>query len=313
MMDKELEDFVAYLNAERNASVHTVANYQREIREFMLFARAAGLTSWSQVEKSVVLRWLQSVKERGIMATSIARRLYELRSFFKFMRREDVIPANPLATISGPKTPQRKARFLSVKETVALLQAPDTSKAIGLRDRAMLEMLYAGGLRVGELVTLDMDNVSMSGKSVRVRGKGDQERIALVGDFCVRALQAYLEAGRPQLVQEGKPSVALFLNHLGTRLAAQTIQENIHHYALEAGITVRVTPHLLRHTFATHLLEGGADLRTIQELLGHRRLSTTERYSHVSAAVLRDDYMTSHPRAKRRHEDTPDQPLPRVD
>lgn len=312
-MDEELEHYIAYLNAVRNASVHTVANYQREIGEFMLFAKKAGLTSWSQVDKALVLRWLQGVKERGIVAPSIARRLYELRSFFKFMRREDVIPANPLAAISGPKTPSRKARFLSVKQTLALLQAPDTSKAIGLRDRAILELLYAGGLRIGELVTLDIKNLNMSEKSVLVRGKGDQQRVALFGDFCVRALQAYLTAGRPQLVHEQKPSEALFLNHLGTRLEAQTIQENIHRYAQEAGISQRVTPHLLRHTFATHLLEGGADLRTIQELLGHQRLSTTERYAHVSAAMLREDYMTSHPRARRRNEDAPQQPLPRVD
>jgi site-specific recombinase XerD len=312
-MENDLNDFIRYLNAERNASVYTVANYRREITEFMHFARQRGVQAWTAVDRPVVLAWLQSLKERNIVPHSIARRLYELRSFFKFLRREEAVPTNPLLQVTGPKLPLRRPRFLSVKETVNLLSAPDTSKAIGLRDRAILEMLYAGGLRVGELVGLDLDSVDMREKTVRVRGKGDQERIALFGNFCVTALQAYLDAGRPQLVRERKPARALFLNHLGTRLEAQTVQENILRYAAQVGIKQHVTPHLLRHTYATHMLEGGADLRTIQELLGHQRLSTTEKYAHVSPAMLREDYMTSHPRARRAREQEQDKPVPRVD
>lgn len=308
-MESELKQFETYLYAERNASPYTAANYMREVGEFMRFARKGGLTTWQAVDRPLVLAWLQSLKVRGIAPHSVARRLYELRSFFKFLRREDIIPSSPAATIGGPKLPVRRPRFLSVAETVALLQAPDTSKGIGVRDRAILEMLYAGGLRVGELVSLDVDSVDMQQKSLRVRGKGDRERIALIGVFCVNALQAYLDLARPELEKERKPTRALFLNHIGTRLEAQTIQENIHHYAVQAGIEQRVTPHLLRHTFATHLLEGGADLRTIQELLGHQRLSTTEKYSHVSPAMLREDYMTSHPRARRDAGD----PIPQVE
>jgi site-specific recombinase XerD len=311
-MQKELNDYIVYLNTERNASVYTIANYEREIGEFMRFCDDARVSSWAAVDKRLVLGWLQSLKERGIVAASMSRRVYELRAFFKFLRREDAIPADPLALVSGPKVPQRKPRFLSVKETVGLLSAPDMGKAIGIRDRAILELLYAGGLRVAELVSLDLKSINMREKTALVRGKGDRERIALFGSFCADALEGYLASSRPKLLKEHKPTEALFLNHLGTRLEAQTIQENVHRYARAAGIKQRVTPHLLRHTFATHLLQGGADLRTIQELLGHERLSTTERYSHVSPTMLREDYMTSHPRAQRQHGAVPG-PVPRVD
>jgi integrase/recombinase XerC len=227
-MENELDEFIRYLNAERNASPYTVRNYRREISEFMLFAREAGVAVWTEVDRSLVLRWLQSLKERGIVAPSVSRRLYTLRSFFKFMQREDLIPGNPLLQVSGPKLPIRNPRYLSVKETVALLAA--------------------GGLRIGELVGLDLDSVDMQAKTALVRGKGDVERLALFGDFCVSALRAYLSGGRPGLVIEHKNSRALFLNHLGTRLEAQTVQDNIQRYAKQAGIKQRVTPHLLRHT-----------------------------------------------------------------
>ena len=312
-MDKELDAFIRYLNAERNASAYTVANYQREVAEFMRFAEQAGVNSWAKVDKPLTLAWLQSLKQRGIVAASMSRRVYELRSFYKFLQRENLITHNPLAEIVGPKIPQRKQRFLTVKEVEALLATTDITKAIGLRDRAILELLYSGGLRVGELVGLDLRHVNLIAKTALVRGKGSKERIILFGNPCVAYLQAYLDAGRPQLLIESKPTTALFLNHLGTRLEAQTIEANILLYAEQAGIKQHVTPHLLRHSYATHMLNGGADLRTIQDLLGHEQLSTTERYAHVSPAMLRDIYMTSHPRAKRQQNDGDATPVPRID
>ncbi len=311
-MQRELEEYEHYLTAERNASPFTVRNYLHEIGEFAAFARAQNVSDWSAVTRPLVLSWLQELKQRGIVAASLSRRLYELRAFFAYLQREGKLTRDPLQLVSGPKVPQRRPRFLRVAETVALLQAPDASKPIGLRDRAILELLYAGGLRISELVGLNVDSIDMLAKTARVRGKGDVERIALFGDFCVGALQAYIQLARPALMKEGRETRALFLNHLGTRLQAQTIQENIQRYAVQVGITQHVTPRLLRHTFATHLLEGGADLRTIQELLGHQRVSTTEKYTHVSPAVLRQDYMTSHPRARRRAGDD-SQPVPRVE
>jgi site-specific recombinase XerD len=312
-MEQDLEDFIRYLNAERNASPYTIRNYRSEIREFMAFAQAAGVMAWTEVTRPLALSWLQSLKARGVVPASSARRMSELHSFFKFMRREDLIATDPVAAMSGPKVPVRPPRYLSVQDTIALLTAPDTSKAIGRRDRAILELLYAGGLRVGELVGLNLESVDLSAKTARVRGKGDQERVALFGEYCLNALRSYLEAGRPELLQERKPSRAFFLNHLGTRLEAQTIQENIQRYAAQAGIKQRVTPHLLRHTFATHLLQGGADLREIQELLGHQLVSTTEKYAHVSPEMLREDYMSSHPRARRSGRKGDEQPVPRID
>lgn len=307
-MERELSDFVTYLVAERNASPYTIANYEREIREFMGFAQGSRVQSWAAVDRNLVLGWLQSLRQRGLVVQSVSRRLYELRAFYAWLQREGLIPANPLALISGPKTPLRRPRFLSVKEAFALLDAPDTSKPIGLRDRAILELLYAGGVRIGELVRLDRASIDLQAKTALVLGKGGQERIVYFGSYCVDALRAYLDRARPELVIEGKPAQALFLNHLGTRLQAQTIEENIQRYAQQAGIQQRVTPHLLRHSFATHMLQGGADLRTIQDLLGHERLSTTEKYAHVSRKMLMEDYMTSHPRAKGAHKDG--EPLP---
>ncbi len=311
-MEGELDRFITYLAAERNASPYTLDIYRRELREFVALAKKLGVQAWPDVEPSLILRWLRGLKERGIVAASVSRRLYELRALCKFLMREGILALNPAALVSVPKTPRRQPRYLTVADTTGLLGVQDTSRAIGVRDRAILEVLYATGIRVGELVRLDLDDVELQEKTMRVRGKGDKERVVLFGDPCRAALECYLEDGRPKLVSRKRESNALFLNRLGTRLQAQTVQENIRRYARQAGIKPWVTPHVLRHSFATHLLQGGADLRTIQELLGHERLTTTEKYAHVSPAMLREDYMTSHPRARQR-KDGEKRPVPRTE
>ena len=292
-----LDRFVTFLVAERDASPYTVKNYSHEIGEFIEFARKQGVTQLEQIDRNVLrlyLTWLAAEKKaKG----SIARRLSELRSFGKFLVRQGIIKANVFDTVSAPKLGQRLPEYLEHDEAAALVTAPDTSTPAGLRDRAILEVLYAAGLRVSELVGLNIDNVDLARGQVWVWGKGGKERVGLLGQPAIHALQAYLRDGRPKLVTK-KSSQALFLNQRGGgRLTARAVGMLLNKYARRADVKGRVHPHLLRHTFATHLLDGGADLRVVQELLGHADLATTQIYTHVTQARARDVYRKAHPRS----------------
>jgi integrase/recombinase XerC len=292
-----LDHFVTYLVAERDASPYTVKNYSHEIGEFIEFAREQGVTQLEQIDRNVLrlyLTWLAAEKKaRG----SIARRLSELRSFGKFLVRQGIIKANVFDVVSAPKLGQRLPEYLEHDEAAALVTAPDTSTPAGLRDRAILEILYAAGLRVSELVGLNIDNVDLARGQVWVWGKGGKERVGLLGQPAIHALQAYLRDGRPKLVTK-KSSQALFLNQRGGgRLTARAVGLLLNKYARRANVEGRVHPHLLRHTFATHLLDGGADLRVVQELLGHADLATTQVYTHVTQARAREVYRKAHPRS----------------
>ncbi len=313
-MQDALDAYIKYLTAERNASPHTVANYRREISQFMAFAQAKGVTAWEQVTPALLRSWLAALHTEGYVKGSVVRRVSELRSFYHFLKRQEQVQVNPVEAISAPKLPQRLPRPLSREEVDALLAAPDPGTPQGQRDRAMLELLYAGGLRVSELLGLDIGNVDLAQAQVRVTGKGAKERIALMGQPAVAALRTYIEEGRPQLLAEAaryggrtgkdgawvslRPS-ALFLNRFGQRLSISMFTRTLGAYAKAAGITHRVTPHMLRHSFATHLLDGGADLRSVQELLGHERASTTQIYTQVSQSQLRDTVLHAHPRARK--------------
>jgi integrase/recombinase XerC len=297
-----LDRFVTYLVAERDASPYTVKNYSHEIGEFIEFAKGQGVTQLEQIDRTVLrlyLTWLAAEKKaRG----SIARRLSELRSFGKFLMRQGVLKVNVFDTVSAPKLGQRLPEYLEHDEAAALVTAPDTSTPAGLRDRAILEVMYASGLRVSELVGLNIDNVDLPRGQVRVWGKGSKERVGLLGQPAIHALQAYLRDGRPKLVTK-KSSQALFLNQRGGgRLTVRAVGMLLNKYAQRADVGGRVHPHLLRHTFATHLLDGGADLRVVQELLGHADLATTQVYTHVTQARARDVYRKAHPRSKTKDE-----------
>jgi len=282
---------------EKNASPHTIELYGREIRECLTFLENQGISDWTDVDREVLRRYLSWLTSRGLVKASIARRLSELRSFGRFLVREDVIGVNPFLAVSSPKVPKRLPVPLSVAETVALLDAPDTSTPQGLRDSAILEVLYSGGLRVSELVGLNLSHVDARRNELRVWGKGAKERIALLGRPAMVALQAFIERGRPQLLQDRTTS-ALFLNRTGGRLSTRSVMNVVRKYSRVAGLKKRVTPHTLRHSFATHLLDGGADLRCVQELLGHERLTTTQVYTHVSLSRAREVYLGSHPLAE---------------
>jgi len=297
-MDEHLDKFVTYLIAEKNASPYTVKNYRHEIRQFFDFLKEQGIDSWGGVDRYILRRYLAWLQAEGYVKASITRRISELRSFCRYLVREDVLDANPIRVISSPKVPKRLPDYLDLHQVEALLAAPDATAPQGQRDRAILEVLYASGLRVSELVSLNLSNLDLRHGELRVWGKGAKERLALLGKPACRALTRYIEDGRSKLIKENRATSALFLNRLGSRLSTRSVSNILDKYAKLAGLERRVTPHVIRHTFATHLLDGGADLRTVQELLGHASLSTTQIYTHVSQARAKEVYRKAHPRAR---------------
>ncbi len=300
-MDEHLNKFITYLIAEKNVSPYTVRNYRREIEQFLGFLKEQGIDSWDEVDRHILRRYLAWLQAQGYAKASITRRISELRSFCRYLVREGILEVNPIRAISSPRVPKRLPNYLELEEVEALLAAPDPTSPQGLRDRAILEVLYASGLRVSELVSLNLRNVNLYRGEIRVWGKGAKERVALLGGPACRALKRYIQDGRPKLLRENKPTNALFLNRSGGRLSTRSVSNILDKYAKLAGLERRVTPHVIRHTFATHLLDGGADLRTVQELLGHADLTSTQIYTHVSQARAREVYRKAHPRA-REHE-----------
>jgi tyrosine recombinase XerC len=310
-MEKMLEGYIRHLTAERNASPHTIANYRREIAEFMAFVQAHGFKAWGDVTPALLREWLADLHAQGYVKASVTRRVSELRAFYAYLRRQDLVADNPVQALSAPKLPRRLPRPLTEQEIKALLATPDATTPQGQRDRAMLELLYAGGLRVSELLALDINDVDLAQREARVLGKGAKERVVLFGEPAAEALRAYLADGRGKLFggergagsgERWRPlkTNALFLNRFGQRLSVSMFTRTLGDYAKAAGIEREVTPHTLRHSFATHLLDGGADLRSVQELLGHESPSTTQIYTQVSQPHLQETVLAAHPRAKSR-------------
>jgi tyrosine recombinase XerC len=297
MGDEQFQDhlnrFLQLLEVNRGYSPHTIVAYRRDLEQFAAFLREQD-HAWLDIDRRVARSYLAHLQRRQLAPATIARQLASLRTFYAYLVREGILSTHPLRGLGTPKQPYRLPRFLSVEETVSLLAAPDGGTPQGLRDRAILELLYASGLRVSELVGLDAGDVDWGRRELRVHGKGGHMRLALVGRPALRALRTYLQQGRPQLAKD-RPTAALFLNQRGGRLSDRSVRAMVSHYARAAGLQGQVTPHTLRHTFATHLLEGGADLRIVQELLGHARLTTTQRYTHVSRAHLREAYGRAFP------------------
>jgi integrase/recombinase XerC len=303
-----------YLEAEKGASPYTVRNYTNDLlgnfsrgeeRGFFQFLRLRKIDMLEEVDKHVLRDYISWLMDRGVAKPSIARKLSAIRSFYRYLVREGLIASNPLETASSPKLDKRLPSFLTVEETVRLLEAPGQDTPQGLRDRALLELLYASGLRVSELVNLDLRQIDLEANEVRVWGKGSKERVVLIGAPAARRLSLYLNQGRPELLQDRR-SPAVFLNRNGARLPARRIQKILEKYARRAHLEKRVHPHLLRHTFATHLLDGGADLRVVQELLGHAQLSSTQVYTHVSQSQAKKIYLAAHPMAGKRDDEVED-------
>jgi integrase/recombinase XerC len=256
------------------------------------------VSALGKIDRSLLRNYLAELDATGYVKASIARRVAELRSFGNFLVQEKVLEHNPFRVVSAPRVPKRLPKYLTVAEVDTLVAVPDTSTPLGLRDRAIIEVLYGAGLRVSELVGLDVGDADLRQGQVRVLGKGGKERIGLLGQPAVRAVRAYLEAGRPELIRKGgMVANALWLNHRGGRLSVRGVAMMLSKAGKQAGIRTPVSPHVLRHSFATHLLDGGADLRVVQELLGHANLVTTQIYTHVSQSRAREVYVQAHPRA----------------
>jgi integrase/recombinase XerC len=303
-----LDRYLDHLAGVRNASPYTVRNYGTEIAGALDFLRQAGVRDWPDVDRAVLRQYVAQLANDGYARPSIARRLSELRAFGKFLLREQLVTHNPFAGLESPKLASRLPRVLSEDEVARLLDAPPLLTLTALRDRAILEVLYGAGVRVSELVALDVADYDAGARTVRVTGKGDRERMALVGQYATDALNAYLAGGRPGLGSAALAQ-ALFLNSDGGRLTVRSVQRLVSWCGRAIGIERPVTPHTLRHSFATHLMNGGADLRVVQELLGHQSLNTTQVYTHVSAEQLRQA-VDALPRGRRRRQarevDTPD-------
>ncbi len=304
-MQEIFNKYINYLEVERNASPYTVRNYTTDLLDFLNFLRSKGVSSLKEVDRYVLRSYLSYLMERGFVKASIARKLSAIRSFYSYLLREGAIATSPVATTASPKLDKRLPSFLTIEEMERLLEAPDLSSPVGQRDRALLELLYAAGIRVSELVNLNLEQVNLDSREIRVWGKGSKERVALMGKPAVEALTIYLSQGRSKLLGK-KGGNALFVNRYGRRLPERRVQRILEKYADIAGIDKRVHPHMLRHTFATHLLDGGADLRVVQELLGHANLSSTQIYTHVTRSQARKVYLSAHPMAQKRDDNFED-------
>jgi len=292
-MTQPVEDFLSFLTTEKGASEHTTKNYGTDLREFMKFLGEKSLKELSYLD---IRSFLAFLKAREYSKSSISRKLACLRSFFKYLVRENVLTQNPASGIATPKKEKHLPSFLNPEEITKLLEAPAKNCWEEKRDKAILEMLYSSGLRVSELVGLNHDDLDFFGGLVRVRGKGKKERIVPVGQLALNGLRGYLDMKSPKEVASAikKP---LFISRIGTRLTDRSIRRMILKYVKRTGLGKEISPHTFRHSFATHMLDRGADLRSVQELLGHANLSTTQIYTHVTTQRLKDAYATAHPRA----------------
>jgi integrase/recombinase XerC len=293
-MKDPLAAFLRHLASEQDASPHTLRSYRADLLEFVQHVAHGDSGDWlAAVDARTVRAFLVRLHDRGLDAVTIARKLAAVRSWFRFLVRRGVLERNVAREVRGPRMPKKLVSFLPIDEAAALMDGKPAAGPERLRDAAVLEILYASGLRVSELAGLDLDDVDRARQTVRVLGKGRKERIVPYGGRAASALDAYLSA-------RGDARGPLFANRRGGRLTVRSIHTIVRRRAKACGITRRVSPHTLRHTFATHLLDAGADLRMIQELLGHSRLSTTQRYAHVGTDQLMRAYDAAHPRARAR-------------
>ncbi len=292
-MNRFLKDFLSYLKNERGFSEHTLRAYEKDLTEFLTFIEREPL----KVDIYDIRSYISYLSSKRLQKTSISRALSSLRSFYRYLHREGYVKKNPARLISHPKLPKKLPAFLTVDDAFALVESPDGDEFIKLRDRAILETLYGSGLRVSELTGLNMEDLNLREGWLRAKGKGKKERIVPIGHKAIEALKRYISEKTGITTN----SSALFINRRGERLTSRTVHRIVIKYARLMGIS-GIGPHTLRHTFATHLLEAGADLRVIQELLGHASLSTTQRYTHIDAAHLIDVYDRAHPLSRIKEE-----------
>ena len=294
-LDQLTDQFVNYLVVEKGLSRNTVAAYSKDLMLYLESLRANGISHISDADMAYVLKHMIDLREAGLGPRSRARHLVTLRGFYRFLVREKVLEANPAQMVDLPKAGRKLPHVLKVEEVVRLLETPDASKPLGVRDAAMLELLYAAGLRVSELIKVGIANINLEACFVRVLGKGAKERVVPIGQMAKNKVDAYLASARPVLLK-GRPSPYLFVTRSAMPMTRQGFWKLLKHYAVKAGLSCKITPHALRHSFATHLLKGGADLRSVQVMLGHVDISTTQIYTHVAQERLKAVHTQYHPR-----------------
>lgn len=299
-MDEALAEYLRHLALEKNASAHTVKSYREDLTQAVEYFRGqlGNAVQPSRVNTRVVRSYLAWLHEQGYAKSTVARRIAAVRSWFRFLCRQGTLAANPADGLRGPRQDKKLPHFMSEDDMSRLLETPEGATPLGLRDRAILETLYSAGLRVSELVGLELDDLDFDAGIVMVRGKGKKERLALVGGRAQAALKAWLDVRETLLGGRLAQASAVFLNKNGTRLTTRSVGRMVEKYLAQAGLDPRSSPHTLRHSFATHLLDRGADIRSVQELLGHASLGTTQIYTHVTTHRLRDSYHKAHPRAQ---------------
>ena len=302
-MEIEIKKFIQFL-AGRNLSEHTIRNYVSDLKQFRAFVistnsgtKSAGFST-NKISTSIIRKFLENLHTQKTQNSSIARKVSTLRAFCKFLCETNILKENPVKLIRSPKIRQKIPQHLTVEECVILIESPDLSQPRGYRDRAILELLYACGLRVGELSELNISDINFKESIVLVRGKGKKERLVPFGQHCHEALTDYIDKRNVlNLADSIDATSPVFLNYRGTRITPRSVGRIIEKYLQKSGLLQRISPHGLRHSFATHLLNSGADLRSIQELLGHKNLSTTQRYTHLSVGHLMEEYDRTHPKA----------------
>ena len=299
LLPRALDLYLRHVTIERGLSEHTIAAYRRDLGGYLEWLAADGIVDTAEITPAVIGRFIteRSSVEPPPASTSLARLQSSVRGWHRFLAREGIEVDDPSGRLRPPKAPRRLPKALTIDQVERLLAAPSPEDPVGLRDRALLELLYATGARVSEAIGLDVDDLA-HGDVLRLRGKGSKERIVPIGSYARDAVDAYLTRVRPGLAAKGRASARLFLGARGAPLSRQSAWLIIRAAAESAQITSEVSPHTLRHSFATHLLQGGADVRVVQELLGHASVATTQIYTHVSVDTLRDIYATSHPRAR---------------
>ncbi|MBT2726355.1 site-specific tyrosine recombinase XerD [Bacillus sp. ISL-75] len=295
-MDEQLKDFLDYLIVEKGSAKNTIMAYERDLKSYLHYLiNVESVHSLNDVQRVHIVHFLRFLKEQGKSSKTLARHIASVRAFHQFLLRAKATDQDPSVQIETPRLERSMPNVLSLQEVEILLDTPNTQDHFGIRDKAMLELLYATGIRVSELIGLEIDNIQLTMGFVRCNG--NKERIIPIGRAAADAIKHYLEDGRPRFTSAKQQDHALFLNHQGKQLTRQGFWKILKKLAREAGIDKELTPHTLRHSFATHLLENGADLRAVQEMLGHADISTTQIYTHVSKTKLKDVYSKFHPRA----------------
>ena len=299
MIRTAIESFIEYLRVERNASDLTIKSYEEDLIALVLYfeeteERAVEISEVTTLE---LRRFIAELQQAGYAKSTISRKLACLRSFFRFAVREGWVEANIAKPLRNPRAGRKLPHFLSAEEIARLLESPPSTNASGVRDRAILETMYSAGLRVSELVGLSIEDIDFSAGLVRVRGKGRKERLSPLGSYAQKAIKNWLSQREPNPKATKEHASAVFLNRFGNRLTSRSVGRMLEKYLKQCGLDQRTSPHTLRHSFATHLLDRGADIRSVQELLGHKSLITTQIYTHVSTERLREVYESAHPRA----------------